>query len=77
MTYGEAKTIGQMAEILKEHFNGIKINYTPKDKLTPDRGTLSVAKAKNLLGYEPKNSLDIGYPKYIKWYKKFWKSLSI
>ena len=77
MTYGEAKTIGQMAEILKEHFNGIKINYTPKDKLTPDRGTLSVDKAKNLLGYEPKNSLDIGYPKYIKWYKKFWKSLSI
>tara|TARA_Y100000741_G_scaffold360985_1_gene344200 strand:- start:6229 stop:7233 length:1005 start_codon:yes stop_codon:yes gene_type:complete len=77
LTYGEAKKIGEMAEILREHFNGIKINYSPKDKLTPNRGTLSVDKAKNLLGYSPKYSLEKGYPKYIQWYKKFWKSLSI
>lgn len=77
LTYGEAKKIGEMAEILEEHFNDIKINYGPKDKLTPNRGTLSVDKAKNLLGYNPKNYLEIGYPKYIQWYKKFWKSLSI
>tara|TARA_Y100000590_G_scaffold435500_1_gene554994 strand:+ start:886 stop:1890 length:1005 start_codon:yes stop_codon:yes gene_type:complete len=75
LTYGEARTIGEMAEILKNHFDGIKINYVPKDSLTPDRGTLNVDKARNLLGYNPQNPIDIGYPKYIKWYKSFWESL--
>jgi len=76
MTYGEARTIGETAEILKDHFDGININYTPKDSLTPDRGTLSVDKARDLLGYNPKNPIDIGYPKYINWYRSFWDSMS-
>jgi len=75
MTYGEARTIGEMAEILKDHFEGININYLPKDKLTPDRGTLNVDKARDLLGYQPENSIDVGYPKYINWYKSFWDSM--
>jgi nucleoside-diphosphate-sugar epimerase len=64
-----------MAEILKGHFEGIKINYKQKDSLTPDRGTLNVDKACNLLGYQPENSIDVGYPKYIQWYKRFWDSI--
>ena len=75
MTYGESRTIGEMAEILKEHFDDININYSPKDKLTPDRGTLSVDKARDLLGYKPQNPLEIGFPKYIDWYKSFWESM--
>ena len=75
MTYGEARTIGEMAEILKDHFEGININYLPKDSLTPDRGTLNVDKARNFLGYQPKNPIDVGYPKYIKWYKEFYKGI--
>ncbi len=69
ITYGEARTIGNMAEILKDHCKGIDIKYHSKDSLTPDRGTLNVDKARNLLGYEPQYSLDVGYPQYIKWYK--------
>ena len=76
ITYGEARTIGEMAEILKDHFEGININYLPKDNLTPDRGTLNVDKAKDLLGYKPENSIDVGYPKYIQWYKTFWNSMN-
>ena len=75
LTYGEARTIGEMAEILKDHFDGININYLPKDSLTPDRGTLNVDKARDLLGYQPQNPIDVGYPKYINWYKSFWESL--
>ena len=37
-----------------------------KDKLTPVRGTLFIKKAKDLFGYNPKWSLENGYPKYIK-----------
>ena len=72
LTYGEARSIGEMAEILKAHFDNIKINYNPKNKLTPDRGTLNIDKARKLLNYNPKYPIDKGYPKYIKWYKEFW-----
>jgi len=74
LTYGESRTIGEMAGIIKENFNNINIKYIPKDSLTPNRGTLNIDKAKDLLGYSPKNSLAIGYPKYISWYKNFWNS---
>jgi nucleoside-diphosphate-sugar epimerase len=77
LTYGEAREMGEMAEILKNHFESVKINYVPKDSLTPDRGTLNVDKAKNLLGYNPQNNIDIGYPKYIEWYKSFWDNLNL
>ena len=75
MTYGEARTIGEMAEILKDHFEDINISYTPKDSLTPDRGTLNVDKARDLLGYQPQYPIDTGYLKYIQWYKTFWDSM--
>ena len=41
----------------------------------PERGTLNVNKAKNLLDYSPEFNLEKGYIKYIKWYKNFWKNL--
>ena len=49
------------------------VEYRPKDKLTPDRGTLSVDKAKKLLGYEPQWPLEKGFGKYIEWYKALFK----
>ena len=39
----------------------------------PERGTLSTEKAKKLINFEAKNSIENGYIKYISWYKKFWK----
>ncbi|MFH1537402.1 MAG: NAD(P)-dependent oxidoreductase [bacterium] len=69
MTYGESRSLNDMAEILKDHFPGLKVNYQPRDKLMPERGTLSVGKARKLIGYEPKNPLEKGFVKYIEWYK--------
>ncbi len=69
ITYGEGRSIAQMAMILKEHFPSARINYLPKDKLMPDRGTLSVDKARELIGYQPEYPLEKGFVKYIKWYK--------
>jgi len=77
MTYGESRTIGEMADILKDSFTGVNIHYQPKDKLTPDRGTLNIDKARDLLGFNPQNPIESGYPKYIKWYKELWKTLKI
>jgi len=69
LTYGSARTISDMLDILKTHFPGVSVKSIPKDALMPDRGTLSVEKARSLIGYEPSWSLDKGYPKYIEWYK--------
>ncbi|HYF02882.1 MAG TPA: NAD(P)-dependent oxidoreductase [Patescibacteria group bacterium] len=69
LTYGEARSLSDMAEIIKEHFPTINVHYRPKDNLMPNRGTLSVEKAKRLIGYEPQFPLGKGYVEYINWYK--------
>jgi len=73
LTYGEGRSLADMAKLMKDHFPDLKISYKPKDKLTPDRGTLSVEKAKKLIGYDPQFPLDKGYVDYINWYKEFYR----
>jgi len=70
LTYGDSRSLADMAEIIKQHFPNVQIKYVPKDKLTPDRGTLSVEKAKRLIGYKPDWPLERGFVRYIDWYKK-------
>jgi len=69
LTYGAARTIKDLSEIVQSHFPGTKIESVPRDALMPFRGTLSVEKARRLIGYAPKNPIDIGIPKYIEWYR--------
>ncbi len=76
LTFGEARSIGELSEILKNNFPNININYQSKDKFTPDRGTLNIDKAKEMIEYKPENPIDLGYVKYINWYKNFWKNIS-
>lgn len=71
LTYGGAKTINNLKDILLDHFPKAKITYEKRDKLMPKRGTLSINKAKKLLGYNPTFAIEEAYPEYIKWYKEF------
>lgn len=73
ITYGECREIRDMAKLIKASFPNIDVKYLPKDKLTPDRGTLCVDKAKRLLGYNPQFPLEKGYKAYIDWYQKLMK----
>jgi dTDP-D-glucose 4,6-dehydratase len=57
-----------MLEILSTKFSNIKLKYIEKDKLMPDRGTLSVEKARSLIDYNPSYPLETGYLNYINWY---------
>jgi nucleoside-diphosphate-sugar epimerase len=75
LTYGSAKKISELINILKSEFPKTKINFKEREKFMPERGTLSIKKAKDLLGYEPKNPIESGYIKYIQWYKEFWNNL--
>ena len=72
LTYGDSRSLADMAGIMQSNFDGLEVCYTPKDKLTPDRGTLSIGKAQSLLGYQPSYPLEKGYVDYINWYKSFY-----
>jgi nucleoside-diphosphate-sugar epimerase len=71
ITYGHGRQIIELAEIVTSEFKGLDIKFNPRDGLMPERGTLDISKAKNLLGYSPENSIDTGFRKYINWYKNF------
>ena len=74
MTYGESRSILELANIIREHFPDVKIEHVERDRLMPIRGTLSIKKAQRVLGYSPKNPIDIGIPKYIAWYRELLKN---
>jgi nucleoside-diphosphate-sugar epimerase len=69
MTYGESRSLNDLAKIVQKEFPDIPLEYVERDKLMPFRGTLSVEKAKKMIGYAPKNPIETGFPKYIQWYK--------
>ena len=71
ITFGNARQLNQLAELVIDHFPGIKLRYNPRDSLMPERGTLSIEKARRLLGYEPQYPVEKGFVRYIEWYKDF------
>lgn len=74
LTYGSSRSIKDMVGILKEHFPDLRVAYEPSDALMPERGTLSVEKARNLLGYDPQYPLEEGLVSYIQWYRKLFEN---
>lgn len=70
LTFGGARTLNHMIELVKSEFPDVQVSYKPRDGLMPERGTLSVDKAKRLIGYEPQWPLERGYIRYIRWYKE-------
>ena len=71
LTFGNAKKINDLINILKSEFPNLKVKYQEKEKFMPERGTLSIAKAKELIQYKSNYSIENGYVKYIEWYKNF------
>ena len=69
ITYGKAQTIYKYAKILSKYFKNLKFSFKERDKYRPKRGTLSIAKARLLLRYKPKYSLEKGIKKYIEFFK--------
>lgn len=69
MTYGEARSILDLVNVIKGEFPEVKVEFQERDRLMPVRGTLSVDKARELLDYEPSNPIEVGFPQYISWYR--------
>mgnify|MGYP000436288619 CR=1 FL=1 len=73
LTFGQARSINDLLDILKESFPSTTIKKISRDKLMPKRGTLSIEKAKSIINYRPNWSIDKAYPEYIKWYLDFFE----
>lgn len=73
LTFGKSRKILDYAKILNNYFPGTNIKIEGRDKKRPKRGTLSTAKAKKLINFNPKFNLEKGARIYIDFYKKFYK----
>ena len=74
ITHGNGRSIKELINILEKNFTNIEIKNRERDKLMPERGTLSIEKAKKLIDYNPEWNLEKGYQRYIDWYKNFSKT---
>lgn len=69
LTAGCGRSLNDLADVIRQYFPSIPVEYTEREKLRPFRGTLSVDKAHELLGYTPRVSLETGIPKCIDAYR--------
>lgn len=76
LTYGNSRPIIDLIEILKSNFDNVRVVKKQREAFMPERGTLDISKAKDLINFEPQNPIEIGYQKYIKWYKEFFNKIS-
>ena len=68
ITAGSANSLGEAAKkIIQLTGSKSQIKDTGKNKLYPNRGTLDVSQAQQLLGYQPQNNFDQGIAKYYEW----------
>jgi UDP-glucuronate 4-epimerase len=68
ITAGSATSLGEAAEkIIKLTGSKSKIKDTGQNNLYPERGTLDITQAKNLLNYQPQHNFDQGIKKYYEW----------
>ena len=72
ITRGEGRSLKELAEIIRKYIPSTKIEFkeVAKNEKRPERGALSIEKAKRLIGYNPKYSLEEGMKEYIEFVKK-------
>jgi nucleoside-diphosphate-sugar epimerase len=71
LTYGSSRAIKDLVAALLVHFPDLECKHVDRDELMPFRGTLSIAKARDLLGYDPQFPIEKGIERYVKWYVEF------
>jgi nucleoside-diphosphate-sugar epimerase len=70
MTYGSSRSLADLLDLVRADFPEVRVERIERDRLMPKRGTLSVRKAQELIGYSPEHPLEVGIPEYISWYRR-------
>ncbi len=65
ITNGKGRSLFEFVNILKKYFPNLNFILKNRDKFRPKRGTLSIKKAKKLIGYNPKITLEKGIKNYL------------
>lgn len=73
ITFGNARTIGELAGIVQSVIPDAKLEIRPRAQDKPIRGTLSTKRAKEVLGFEASWQLEKGYKQYCEWYVEQWQ----
>jgi nucleoside-diphosphate-sugar epimerase len=70
MTAGKARSLRDLVTLVQRHFPEIEVEYVERDRLRPFRGTLSMDKARELIGHVPEVELEDGLRRYVEWYRE-------
>ena len=65
LTRGNARAVRDFALEVQKHFPKAELVEKPTDANRPERGTLSIEKARKLLGYDPKVDIEQGVGEYV------------
>lgn len=73
ITAGIGRNVTDVATIVQSRFPNLKVilQDKPKDGYRPKRGTLDITKAKNMIGYMPRYTLEQGVNEYIDFVQKY------
>jgi len=70
ITRGKAEKLIDVVGVLKNYFPSLEIIHRDAPGYMPNRGTLDITKAKDILGYQPRFNLEKGIKVYIEHLKK-------
>ena len=73
ITNGNARTIAELAGIVKSVIPTAIFEERPRNKIKPIRGALSTERASKILNFRPQWPLEIGYKRYCEWYVEQWE----
>ena len=76
ITYGNARSIADLAAIIKSVIPEVILKQAPAAPEKPKRGTLTTDRARQHLDFVASRNLDTYYAEYCEWYKSEWNRLS-
>jgi len=74
LTLGNARTIADLASIVKDVIPSAILEERPRAVDKPIRGTLSIDRARKEIGFNPESTLETGYRRYCEWYVEQWQA---
>lgn len=72
ITFGNARTIAELADVVKSVVPNVILEERPRAEDKPIRGTLSTERMQEHLRFKARWNLETGYKRYCEWYVDQW-----
>lgn len=70
VTRGEGRTLGEAAQIVAKEVPGTRVELRDPEAWMPERGQLDISHAREVLGYDPRVSLEDGISRYVDYLRR-------